>query len=153
MVKTRRNRSRRGGQEQSTPSSTSSSMSVGGRSRRRRGGQYGPAPVTTNASNLLSDIGSGAQKALDKTKEGFSWAYNKVFSSQPNPSYGGSRKRRGGTKGFDGVIQSQPASVNAPQSLKGGSRRKRRGGQVVGFDGDWKEYGSVGGSRRRRRKH
>ena len=154
MAKTRRNRSRGGGQEQSK----SSSMSVGGRSRRRRGGQYGPAPATTNASNLLGDIGSGAQKALDKTKEGVTWAFNKVFpgSATPNPpvqpyAMGGRRKRRGGqVKGYNDSFKSVPASVNA----KGGSRRKRRGGgEVVGFDENWKEYGSVGGSRRRRRKH
>jgi len=159
MAKTRRHRSRRGGQEEGT-SSTSSSMSVGGRSRRRRGGQYGPstAPATTNSSNLLGDIGSGAQKALDKTKEGFSWALNKVFpgSVTTNPpvqpyALGGRRKRRGGQpKGFDDSYKSVPASINA----KGGSRRKRRGGgEVVGFDENWKEYGTIGGSRRRRRKH
>ena len=158
MAKTRRHRSRRGGQEEGTSSSTSSSMSVGGKSRRRRGGQYAaaPAPATTNSSNLISDIGSGAKVAFDKTKQGVSWALNKVFPGAvtPNPpvqpyALGGRRKRRGGSVVGYTSFQSVPASINA----KGGSRRKRRGGQVVGFDENWKEYGSVGGSRRRRRKH
>jgi hypothetical protein len=34
----------------------------------------------------------------------------------------------------------------------GGRRRKHRGGQVVGFDGDWKEYGPAVGGRRRKRR-
>jgi hypothetical protein len=153
MAKTRRNRTRRGGQEQSKPS-----MSIGGKSRRRRGGQYEPAPATTNASNLFEDIGSGAKTAWNKTKEGASWAFNKVFSgaATPNPAtqpyaVGGRRKRRGGqVKGYNESFKSVPASVNA----KGGSRRKRRGGgEVVSFDENWKEYGSIGGSRRRRRKY
>ena len=156
MAKTRRNRSRWGGQKQGK--SSKSYMTLGGKSRRRRGGQYGATPATTNASNLLGDIGSGAQKALDKTKEGVTWAFNKVFPGTvtPNPpvqpyAMGGSRKRRGGqVKGYNDSFKSVPASVNA----MGGSRRKRRGGgEVVGFDENWKEYGSVGGSRRRRRKH
>lgn len=155
MAKTRRNRTHRGGQKQGK--SSTSYTSLGGRSRKRRGGQYGPAPVTTNASNLFEDIGTGAQKALDKTKEGMNWALNKVFpgtatSNPPAQSYavGGRRKRRGGNVNGYTSFKSVPASVNA----KGGSRRKRRGGgEVVGFDENWKEYGSVGGSRRRRRKH
>jgi len=156
MAKTRRNRSRRGGQPTGEQAQQHMELPVhlGGKSRRRRGGQYAPAPATTNASNLLSDIGSGAQKALDKTKEGVSWALNKVFPGAvtPNPpvqpyALGGRRKRRGGYHGYTS-FHSQPAPV------KGGSRRKRRGGgEVVGFDENWKEYGSVGGSRRRRRKH
>jgi hypothetical protein len=185
MAKTRRNRSCRGG------GGNEGSMKIGGKSRRRRGGQYEPAPATatTNASNLLGDIGSGAKVALDKTKEGFSWALNKVFPGAvtPNPpvqpyALGGRRKRRGGTPagypdanagavpmsvngtvtggtrrkhrggqpmGYDDSFKSVPASINAV----GGSRRKRRGGQVVGFDENWKEYGSVGGSKRRKRKY
>jgi hypothetical protein len=164
MAKTRRNRSRRGGQEPpavpALPTEVAQPAShvpiLGGKSRRRRGGQYGPAPATTNASNLLGDIGSGAKAALDKTKEGVSWALNKVFpgSVTPNPpvqpyALGGRRKRRGGYQGYTG-FKSMPASINA----KGGSRRKRRGGgDVVGFDDNWREYGILGGSRRRRRKH
>jgi len=120
MAKTRRNRSRRGG------GGNEGSMKIGGKSRRRRGGQA-PAPATTNASNLLGDIGSGAKNALDKTKEGFSWALNKVFpgSVTPNPPV-------------------QPYAL--------GGRRKRRGGQVADFDENWNKYGSVGGSRRRKKK-
>ena len=111
MAKTRKNRSRRvrhGGQTQTyfTPA---------------------PTPAPTNASNLMGDIGSGAQKALDKTKEGFSWAFNKVFQGTPN--------------------NNTPA-----QSYRTGGRRKRRGGQtVVSFDQNWKEYGVIGGTRRKRR--
>jgi hypothetical protein len=122
MAKTRRNRSRRGG------GGNEGSMKIGGKSRRRRGGQYDSAPATTTSSNILGNIGSGAKNALDKTKEGLSWAFTKVFpgSVTPNPPV-------------------QPYAL--------GGRRKRSGGQFVGFDENWKEYGSVGGSRRRRRKH
>ena len=154
MAKTRRNRSRRGG------GGNEGSMKIGGKSRRRRAGQAPapvPAPATTNASNLLGDIGSGAKNALDKTKEGFSWAFTKVFpgSVTPNPpvqpyALGGRRKRRGGNHmpGYDGSFKSAPASINA----MGGSRRKRRGGQVADFDENWNKYGSVGGSRRRKKR-
>jgi len=154
MAKTKRNRSRRGG------GGNEGSMKIGGKSRRRRAGQApapAPAPATTNASNLLEDIGSGAKNALDKTKEGISWAFTKVFPGAvtPNPpvqpyALGGRRKRRGGNHmpGYDGSFQSVPASINA----MGGSRRKRRGGQVADFDENWNKYGSVGGSRRRKKK-
>lgn len=153
MAKTRRNRSRRGG------GGNEGSMKIGGKSRRRRGGQYdsAPAATTTTPSNILGNIGSGATNALNKTKEGFSWALNKVFPGAvtPNPpvqpyALGGRRKRRGGSGEVVGYtsFQSVPASINA----MGGSRRKRRGGQVEDFDGDYNKYGSVGGSRRRKKK-
>jgi len=148
MAKTRRNRSRRGG------GGNEGSMKIGGKSRRRRGGQYdsAPAPATTTSSNILGNIGSGAKNALDKTKEGLSWAFTKVFpgSVTPNPpvqpyALGGRRKRRGGqVVGFDENWK-EYGSV-------GGSRRKRRGGQVADFDENWNKYGSVGGSRRRKKK-
>jgi hypothetical protein len=153
MAKTRRNRSCRGG------GGNEGSMKIGGKSRRRRGGQYesAPAPATSTGSNILGNIGSGAKNALDKTKEGFSWALNKVFPGAvtPNPpvqpyALGGRRKRRGGQPvGYDGSIKSVPAYLNK----MGGSRRKRRGGQVVGFDENWREYGALGGSKRRKRKY
>jgi len=150
MAKTRRNRTRRGG------GGNEGSMKIGGKSRRRRGGQApAPAPATTNASNLLGDIGSGAKNALDKTKEGFSWALNKVFpgSVTPNPpvqpyALGGRRKRRGGS----GEVVGYSSFQSVPASIRGGSRRKRRGGQVADFDENWNKYGSVGGSRRRKKK-
>jgi hypothetical protein len=148
MAKTRRNRTRRGG------GGNEGSMKIGGKSRRRRGGQA-PAPATTGASNLLGDIGSGAKNALDKTKEGFSWALNKVFpgSVTTNPpvqpyALGGRRKRRGGS----GEVIGYTSFQSVPASIRGGSRRKRRGGQVEDFDENWNKYGSVGGSRRRKKR-
>lgn len=95
----------------------------------------------------------------------------------PTPSMGGrrrrrrSRKQRGGDEGGDEVkYGGDPDNVPDDEDQGGGRRRRsrrQRGGNapasssapapssapasVGGFDGNWEEYGSVGGSRKRRR--
>ena len=123
-----------------------------GVSRRRRGGQMDVYGSTTSAA---STVGNTASNWLSSIGSGLTNAWNStkkaVSGAIPSNAAAPAYGGRRKRRGGQPVGFDENWDVQGP--AKGGSRRKRRGGQVVGFDDNWKEYGSVGGSRRRRRKH
>ena len=132
--------------------------------RKRRGGQ-------------LNQITDYSLRALDGGKN-----YGPIVNSLRATSgvqrvaLGGSRRRmrRGGqsssvaagaqnlwsglTSGISGAWNKAKGLVNGStttQQTSGGykaNKRLHKGGQVVGFDGDWKEYGPAVGGRRRKKR-
>jgi hypothetical protein len=81
-------------------------------------------------------------------------------------SKGGSRRRRSRKQRGGDEMTPKEGDMTPPSASMGGSRRKRsrrqRGGNapassstpasVADFDENWKQYGSVGGSRKRRHR-
>ena len=104
--KTKKRRTRKGGQStmSSSPMSLSPQTQMGGRRRRHRGGQYSEPSVLDNIGNNVNNIFTRAKNAVGL----------------------------GST---------------------GGRSRRKKGGNVGAFDGNWSLQGTskVGGRRRRRR--
>lgn len=106
--------------------------------------------VGNAGSNLLSDIGSGLSNVWNSTKKAVSDLGSSVQPAPVAPAAPGYGGRRK-RRGGQVVGYSGAYGANAGP-VKGGSR-KRRGGQVVGFDENWNKHGSVkGGSRRRKHR-
>jgi len=121
-----------------------------GRSRRmRRGGQEMMQPTTESASTSSSILGS-AKGLFNTLSSDVSSMWGKAKESSIGKSIG---------SGYDSAKQSATGAwgnmTGSTTNSAGGYRahkRSRRGGQVVGFNGDWREYGPAVGGRRHRRK-
>jgi len=125
--------------------------------RMRKGGQFnGPLPAPPGHGVVIS-LGGSRRRRMRKGGQEQMQMQQPASTGESLWSRLSSGVSSLGTKLGNGLNSVKQSAMNtyqtAPSSTMGGRHsRKRRGGQVVGFDGDWREYGPAVGGRRRKRK-
>jgi hypothetical protein len=123
--------------------------------RMRKGGAFtGPLPTS---NNLILSLGGSRRRRMKKGGQEQMQMQQPASTGESLWSRLSSGVSSLGTKLGNGLNSVKQSAMNtyqtAPSSTMGGRHsRKRRGGQVVGFDGDWREYGPAVGGRRRKRR-